>query len=157
MINYLQIMKNQKTEKLQELQKENINQNLGGNYTGKNNNNSSYNKKDNENLETFYQGVVKNKTEEYENVLKDIDKIVFEKEQTIEKLIKDNKILNNKNKTNEEIINDYKKEKEDLMNIITDLTNKLNYEQESKENKSVEEHKKQLDSLNAQIELLEKK
>ena len=144
-------------EVLVELQKENINQNLGGNYTGKNNNNSSYNKKDNENLETFYQGVVKNKTEEYENVLKDIDKIVFEKEQTIEKLIKDNKILNNKNKTNEEIINDYKKEKEDLMNIITDLTNKLNYEQESKENKSVEEHKKQLDSLNAQIELLEKK
>ena len=144
-------------EVLVELQKENINQNLGGNYTGKNNNNSSYNKKDNENLETFYQGVVKNKTEEYENVLKDIDKIVFEKEQTIEKLIKDNKILNNKNKTNEEIINDYKKEKEDLMNSITDLTNKLNYEQESKENKSVEEHKKQLDSLNAQIELLEKK
>ena len=43
------------------------------------------------------------------------------------------------------------------MNSITDLTNKLNYEQESKENKSVEEHKKQLDSLNAQIELLEKK
>ena len=144
-------------EVLVELQKENINQNLGGNYTGKNNNNSSYNKKDNENLETFYQGVVKNKTEEYENVLKDIDKIVFEKEQTIEKLIKDNKALNNKNKTNEEIINDYKKEKEDLMNSITDLTNKLNYEQESKENKSVEEHKKQLDSLNAQIELLEKK
>jgi hypothetical protein len=108
-------------------------------------------------LETFYQGVIKNKTEEYENVLKDIDKIVFEKEQTIEKLIKDNKALNNKNKTNEEIINDYKKEKEDLMNSITDLTNKLNYEQESKENKSVEEHKKQLDSLNAQIEFLEKK
>ena len=159
-------------EVLVELQKKNISQNLGGNLTGKSNiTSSSYNQKDKENfekekekmkadikkLETFYQGVVKNKTEEYENVLKDIDKIVFEKEQTIEKLIKDNKALNNKNKTNEEIINDYKKEKEDLMNSITDLTNKLNYEQESKENKSVEEHKKQLDSLNAQIELLEKK
>ena len=156
-------------EVLVELQKK-ISQNIGGDF--KNNlsssNSNSKNKDDFEKekekfkkelkkLETFYQGVVKNKTEEYENVLKDIDKIVFEKEQTIEKLIKDNKSLNNKNKVNEEIINDYKKEKEDLMNSITDLTNKLNYEQESKENKSVEEHKKQLDSLNAQIELLEKK
>ena len=156
-------------EMLVELQTK-ISQNIGGNFPSKGNV-SSGNTKNKENfekekekfkaeikkLETFYQGVVKNKTEEYENVLKDIDKIVFEKEQTIEKLIKDNKALNNKNKTNEEIINDYKKEKEDLMNSITDLTNKLNYEQESKENKSVEEHKKQLDSLNAQIELLEQK
>ena len=157
-------------EVLVELQKK-ISQNIGGDLSSKGNNISSSNPKNKDNLEkekekfkaeikkleTFYQGVVKNKTEEYENVLKDIDKIVFEKEQTIEKLIKDNKALNNKNKTNEEIINDYKKEKEDLMNSITDLTNKLNYEQESKENKSVEEHKKQLDALNSQIELLEKK
>ena len=43
-------------------------------------------------------------------------------------------------------------EKEELMNSITDLTNKLNYEQESRGKKSEEEHKKELDSLNAQIE-----
>ena len=43
------------------------------------------------------------------------------------------------------------------MNSITDLTNKLNYEQESRENKSVEAHKKELDALNAQIEEYEKK
>ena len=83
-------------------------------------------KEDIKKLQTFYQGVVKNKTEEYENVFKDIDKILFEKKQTIEKFIKDSKTLNNKNKTNEGIINDYKKEKEDLMNSITDLTNILN-------------------------------
>ena len=102
-------------EMLVELQTK-ISQNIGGNFPSKGNV-SSGNTKNKENfekekekfkaeikkLETFYQGVVKNKTEEYENVLKDIDKIVFEKEQTIEKLIKDNKALNNKNKTNEEI------------------------------------------------------
>ena len=108
-------------------------------------------------LEEFYQGVVKNKTEEYENVLKDIDKILLEKEKTIEKLLKENKNLNNKIKTNDDILNDYKKEKEDLMNSISDLTNKLNYEKESKEDRSVEQHKKELDKLNSQIELLEKK
>ena len=152
-------------EVLVELQKK-ISQNIGGELVPKGINSKSKGdlKKKEKNiedeikrLEKFYQGVVKNKTEEYENVLKDIDKIVYEKEQTIEKLVKDNKTLNNKNKENEEIINDYKKEKEDLMNSIADLTDKLNYEKESKENKSVEEHKKQLDSLNSQIELLEKK
>ena len=55
-------------------------------------------------MEEFYKGVIKNKVEEYENVLKDIDKMILEKEQTIEKLIEDNKTLNNKNKTNQEII-----------------------------------------------------
>ena len=43
------------------------------------------------------------------------------------------------------------------MTSINDLTNKLNYEQESRGKKSDEEHKKELDSLNAQIEFLEKK
>ena len=151
-------------EVLVELQKK-ISQNIGGDLAPKGTNakNKSDMKREKDyeaeikKLEIFYQGVVKNKTEEYENVLKDIDKIVYEKEQTIEKLIKDNKTLNSKNKENEEIINDYKKEKDDLMNSIADLTDKLNYEKESKEDKSVEEHKKQLDSLNSQIELLEKK
>ena len=151
-------------EVLVELQKK-ISQNIGGDLApkGANAKNKSDMKREKDyeaeikKLEIFYQGVVKNKTEEYENVLKDIDKIVYEKEQTIEKLIKDNKTLNSKNKENEEIINDYKKEKDDLMNSIADLTDKLNYEKESKEDKSVEEHKKQLDSLNSQIELLEKK
>ena len=83
-------------------------------------------------MELIYKGIIKSKVQEYENVLKDIDKMIFEKEQTIEKLVEDNKILNNKNRTNQEIINDYKKEKEELMNSITDLTNKLNYEQESR-------------------------
>ena len=154
-----------------ELQKKNMNENLeenersfGINGMEKNfRRNSSTNKEKEKfkeqikKLEEFYKGVIKNKVEEYENVLKDIDKMILEKEQTIEKLIEDNKTLNNKNKTNQEIINDYKKEKEELMNSITDLTNKLNYEQESRGKKSDEEHKKELDSLNAQIEFLEKK
>ena len=95
-------------ETLVELQKKNISQDLDFNMNSKKGNNmtsSSKNKNENfekekakfkaeiKKLKEFYQGVVKNKTEEYENVLKDIDKIVFEKEQTIDKLIKDNKAL----------------------------------------------------------------
>ena len=158
-------------ETLLELQKKSLNQNLDENDNEINSNNVSRKnygrsnstkekekfKEQIKKLEEFYKGVIKNKVEEYENVLKDIDKMIFEKEQTIEKLVEDNKTLNNKNKTNQEIINDYAKEKEELMNSITDLTNKLNYEQESRGKKSDEEHKKELDSLNAQIEFLEKK
>ncbi len=110
-----------------------------------------------ERLQKFHKSLLNKKVEEYENVLKNIDKMVYEKEQTIEKLVEDNKNLNNKNKKNKEIIEDYQKEKEELLNSIADLTNKLNYEQESKGKKSEEEHKKELDALNAQIEMLEKK
>ena len=155
-------------ETLVELQKKNLNQNLeddNGMRTSKYGINNDKNssklkeefKKEMKKLEQMYKGIIKNKVDEYESVIKDIDKMIFEKEQTIEKLVEDNKILNNKNKTNQEIINDYKKEKEELMNSITDLTNKLNYEQESRGKKSEEEHKKELDALNAQIEFLEKK
>ena len=154
-----------------ELQKKSLNQNLeNNNDNGMRNNKLSLNnlnvnagkfkekfKEEMKKMELIYKGIIKSKVQEYENVLKDIDKMIFEKEQTIEKLVEDNKILNNKNRTNQEIINDYKKEKEELMNSITDLTNKLNYEQESRGKKSEEEHKKELDSLNAQIEFLEKK
>ena len=35
-------------------------------------------------LETFYEGLLKSKTEEYENLLKDIDKILVEKENSID-------------------------------------------------------------------------
>ena len=94
-------------ETLVELQKKNISQDLDFNMNSKKGNMTSSSNHKDENfekekakfkaeikkLEAFYQGVVKNKTEEYENVLKDIDKIVFEKEQTIDKLIKDNKAL----------------------------------------------------------------
>jgi len=155
-------------EALVELQKNNINQNLGGSYSsmGNSSNKNTINNLNKEKqklqndinkLEESYKDTIKNKVEEYESVLKDIDKIIFEKEQTIEKLVEDNKKLNDKNKTNQEIINDYKKEKEELMNSISDLTNKLNYEQESRGKKSDEEHKKELDSLNAQLEFFEKK
>ena len=154
-----------------ELQKKSLNQNLeNNNDNGMRNNKLSLNnlnvnagkfkekfKEEMKKMELIYKGIIKSKVQEYESVLKDIDKMIFEKEQTIEKLVEDNKILNNKNRTNQEIINDYKKEKEELMNSITDLTNKLNYEQESRGKKSEEEHKKELDSLNAQIEFLEKK
>ena len=91
-----------------------------------------------ERLQKFHKSLLNKKVEEYENVLKNIDKMVYEKEQTIAKLVEDNKNFNNKNKKNKEIIEDYQKEKEELLNSIADLTNKLNYEQESKGKKSEE-------------------
>ena len=147
-----------------EIQKRSMNQNLGEdnnkNY-GMNNNIASKEKQkfkeEIKKLEQFYKDVINKKVKEYESVLQDIDKMILEKEQTIEKLVEDNKVLNDKNRTNQEMLNDYKKEKEDLMNSIIDLTNKLNYEQEIRGKKTDEEYKKEIDSLNQQIELLEKK
>ena len=156
-------------EALVELQKKSINQNLGEGYNnnggrGMNKNNDINLTKEKQKfkaeikkLDDFYKNLLNKKVEEYESVLKEVDKMILEKEQTIEKLVEDNKILNDKNKTNQELINDYKKEKEELMNSIIDLNNKLSYEQESHGKKSDEEHKKELDALNEQIEFLEKK
>ena len=108
-------------------------------------------------LEEYYKILIKNKNEEYENILKDIDKILLEKESKIDELIFKNKEYKKQIQINKDNINDLQKEKQDLMNTISDLTNKLNYEKESKEIKTVEAHKKELDQLYSQIEILEKK
>ena len=81
-------------------------------------------------LETFYNNLMNKKTEEYESILKDVDKILLQKEKDVDKLTKENITLNEKIKKLSEIINDNNKEKDDLQNSITDLTNKLNYEKE---------------------------
>ena len=74
-------------EVLVELQKKNLNLDFASRPAGKGGSESKSNNQEKENfekekeklkadikkLEIFYQGVVKNKTEEYENVLKDID------------------------------------------------------------------------------------
>ena len=150
-----------------EIQKRSMNQNLGEDFMDNNNNKNYLNnnatkekqkfKEEIKKLEQFYKDVINKKVKEYESVLQDIDKMILEKEQTIEKLVEDNKVLNDKNRTNQEMINDYKKEKEDLMNSIIDLTNKLNYEQEIRGKKTDEEYKNEINSLNQQIEMLEKK
>lgn len=108
-------------------------------------------------LETFYEGLLKSKTEEYENLLKDIDKILVEKENSIDKLTNENKALLKKIDLQTDSVNDLKKEKEDLMNSVTDLTNKLTYEIESNKKKNTQEHKAELDKLNNVIETLEAK
>ena len=127
------------------------------------NNNSVNNEKKNKfekeikKLEEYYNNLIKNKNEEYESLLKDIDNILYEKENKIEGLINKNKEYKKQIQTNRDNINDLQKEKKDLMNTISDLTNKLNFEIESKEIKSVEAHKKELDKLYLQIEFLEQK
>ena len=126
------------------------------------NNNNSNNKENKfeieiKKLEEYYKNLIKNKNEEYENILKDIDNILLEKENKVEELINKNKEYKKEIDKYKDHINDMQKEKQDLMNTITDLTNKLNYEKESKEIKSVEMHKKELDQLYSQIEILEKK
>ena len=108
-------------------------------------------------LENFYEEMLKNKTNEYESILKDVDKIISEKENSINLLTKENKNMNVKLKDQIDLVNDLKKQNEDLMNSVSDLSNKLQFEKESKESKSEEAHKNELEKLNNQIEILEKK
>ena len=105
-------------------------------------------------LDKFYKDLLENKTKEYENILKDVDKILFEKENTIDALTKENNNITGKFKTLNETIKDNQKEKEDLMNSITDLTNKLNI---MKENKNEDQYKKEIEDLNNNIKDLEAK
>ena len=108
-------------------------------------------------LEKFYQELLKNKTNEYENILKDIDKILLEKETSIENLLKSNKKLNLTINDNNETIADLKKEKEDLMSSVNDLSNKLEFERTKNSGKSSDDYKAELEKLNEQVEELEKK
>ena len=101
--------------------------------------------------------LLKSKNEEHESILKDIDKILLEKETLIEKLTKDNKSYQKRNESLTDTIQDLKKEKEDLMTSVSDLTNKLTYEIESNKTKNTQEHKAELDKLNSIIESLESK
>ena len=108
-------------------------------------------------LENFYEEMLKNKTNEYESILKDVDKIISEKENSINLLTKENKNMNVKLKDQIDLVNDLKKQNEDLMNSVSDLSNKLQFEKESNQSKSEEAHKIELEKLNNQIEILEKK
>jgi hypothetical protein len=108
-------------------------------------------------LENFYEEMLKNKTNEYEVLLKDVDKIISEKENSINLLTKENKNINIKLKDQIDLVNDLKKQNEDLMNSVSDLSNKLQFEKESNQSKSEEAHKIELEKLNNQIEILEKK
>ena len=105
-------------------------------------------------LDKFYKELLENKTKEYENILKDVDKILFEKENTIDALTKENNNITSKFNSLNETIKDNQKEKEDLMNSITDLTNKLNI---MKENKNEDQYKKEIEDLNNNIKDLEAK
>ena len=134
------------------------NKNINANNKNENNQTKS-NKLEEEmkKLEEYYKNMMKNKIEEYEKSLKEIDNILINKENKNEELFKKNIELEKQIQLNNDTINDLIKEKQDLMNTISDLTNKLNYEKESKEIKTKEEHKKELDKLFSQIELLENK
>ena len=162
-------------EKFVELQRNSIVNNLNNNINEKNkfelakdskvkSNNKNLSEEDKKNfekemkkLEDFYEEMLKKKTSEYESVLKDVDKIISEKENAINTLTEKNKSINNKLKSQIDMVNDLKIQNEDLMNSVSDLTNKLNFEKEIKESKSEEAHKAELEKLNNQIEILEKK
>jgi len=105
-------------------------------------------------LEKFYKEVLENKTKEYENILKDVDKILYEKENSIDALTKENNKIKSEFNSLNETIKDNQKEKEDLMASISDLTNKYNI---LKENKSEDQYKKEIEELNNTIKDLETK
>ena len=107
-------------------------------------------------LEEYYNNLINKKTDEYESILKDVDKILLQKESDVDKLMKENITLKDKIKNLNEIINDNKKEKEDLQNSISELINKLNTENEIKQSNKEQAYKKIIDELNTHIEFLEK-
>lgn len=76
-------------------------------------------------LETFYEEVLKNRINEYENILQDIDKVLYEKENDLEKLKNENLNYKEKNENLVDIMKDSEREKEDLQKSIVDLTNEI--------------------------------
>ena len=107
-------------------------------------------------LEEFYENLMKSKTEEYENILKKVDNIAYEKETQIDKLNSQINELNNTIKSQKEDIDDLTKERDDLQKSVVDLTTQV---QEHKDllshDKTEKEYKALIEQLNDTISTLE--
>jgi SMC interacting uncharacterized protein involved in chromosome segregation len=101
---------------------------------------------------------MKAKSEEYENFLKKVDNILYDKETEIDKLTEDIKNLNNTIKQQKYDIDDISKERDDLQKSVFDLTTQVQEQKELLENdKTEKEYKNIIDQLNNTILSLEKK
>ena len=119
-----------------------------------NNNNKSQIQK----LKEFYENLMKNKKDEYENILKKVDDIVYKKENEIEKLNSQINNLNNRIKKQKEDLDDMSKEKEDLQNSVATLSAQVDEQKKLlKNDKTEKEYKALIEILNDNIAALEKK
>ena len=142
--------------------KNNINNNFyNNNDLSKENTNISINyssKNKIQKLKEFYENLMKNKSEEYENILKKVDDVLYKKENEIEKLNAQINELNNKIRKQKEDLDDMSKEKEDLQNSVATLSSQ-GEEQKNllKNDKTEKEYKALIEILNDNISALEKK
>ena len=101
---------------------------------------------------------MKNKSEEYENILKKVDVIVYEKETSIDKLTSQISELNKTIKIQKADIEDLTKERDELQKSVVDLSTQV---QEHKDLMSVsrteKEYKALIEQLNDTISTLENK
>ena len=119
-----------------------------------NNNNKSQIQK----LKEFYENLMKNKKDEYENILKKVDDIVYKKENEIEKLNSQIANLNDRIKKQKEDLDDMSKEKEDLQNSVGTLSTQVDEQKKLlKNDKTEKEYKALIEILNDNIAALEKK
>ena len=122
-------------------------------------NNNNYNSKFQiQKLKEFYEKLMKNKTEEYENIIKKVDDMVYKKESEIEKLNSQISDLNYKMKKQKEELDDMSKEKEDLQNSVSTLSIQVEEQKNLlKNDKTEKEYKALIEILNDNISALEKK
>ena len=142
---------------------------LNSNDSSKDNSNTSINKSDNSNevdkykeqikkVKKFYEKLMKNKKEEYENILKKVDDIIYQKENEIDKLNSQIKDLNLKVKKQKEDLDDMSKEKEDLQNSVSTLSTQVEEQKNLlKNDKTEKQYKALIEILNDNISALEKK
>ena len=103
-------------------------------------------------LESFYVNMLKKKSEECQHILLEIDQILFEKENEIERLKQENDQLKNKFDNQNEIVIELQRQNEDLIKSVSDLNSKVEDYQSG--NKIV--NNDQIDSLEKKIASLEK-
>ena len=122
------------------------------------NNNNFNSKVQIQKLKEFYEKLMKNKTEEYENIIKKVDDMVYKKESEIEKLNSQINDLNIKIKKQKEELDDMSKEKEDLQNSVSTLSIQVEEQKNLlKNDKTEKEYKALIEILNDNISALEKK
>ena len=82
-------------------------------------------------LETFYANTLKRKSEECQKILMEIDKILYEKENEVDRLKSENEALKLKIDNQSESMNEMQKQNEDLIKSVSDLNAKIDLIQDT--------------------------
>lgn len=82
-------------------------------------------------LEAFYANTLKRKSEECQKILMEIDKILYEKENEVDRLKSENEALKLKIDNQSESMNEMQKQNEDLIKSVSDLNAKIDLIQDT--------------------------